>query len=56
MHKNGMVDIVEKEKENKAGLVVAWWEAHNPMATAQAQKTKKMKVIVNKRGPNPVWM
>jgi hypothetical protein len=36
-----MVNIAKNEKQNKAGLVVASWEAHNLSAMAQAQKTRK---------------
>jgi hypothetical protein len=41
MHKKGMVKIAKHEKENKARLVVAWWEAHKPTAMTQAIKTRK---------------
>jgi hypothetical protein len=41
MHKKGMVDIAKMKKENKSGLVVAWWEAHKPTTMTQAPKTIK---------------
>jgi hypothetical protein len=34
-----MVNIAKKEKENKARLVVGWWEARKPTAMTQALKT-----------------
>jgi hypothetical protein len=39
------------EKENKARLVVAWWEAHKPSPMAQAQKKENERNFQQKRGP-----